>query len=324
MKYLFIGDIHIDKYKDLIDENIHILESFLDNDVKNVIIPGDVFESHEKTNTYAVNKLQSFFEKYDEKFFYILIGNHDIYYKNKLHPNSLTNNFSHIKNCLIIDKPYEFNEFLLVPWICEENYEECIDAIKKSNKKYCVGHFDFNGFYVVSDTKYRNSILKISYFNKFKRVISSHFHIRQEIGNILYLGSIKQTTWNDFKNIKGYHILDVSTDEMIFFNKSKEIYKHLILENKDSDFEIDEYKDCHIKIFHNEKLSKKQFDKIELLTKEVRSYKIFDESFELNEVKIERIEFSEVLNEFFQHQHEIEDDFKNDVKDYLLMKYNEG
>lgn len=320
MKFLFLGDIHIDKYKNLIDEKINILKLYLDNDIENVIIPGDIFDSNKGGNTDAVYKLQNLFSEYN-KTFYLIIGNHDIYYKNKIKPNSIETSFKNIKNCVIIDKPTEIDDILMVPWITDDNHIECEEASKKSNKSYCVGHFAFSDFYVVNGVKYRGG-LKPSTFKKFKRVISNHFHIRQTINNISYLGNITQDSWNDFDNQKGYHILDTSNDSFEFILGSKQIYKHLVLDDSESDFEISDYKDCHIKLFHKEKLSKKQYEKVEELKEIVCSYKIEDQSIELVESKIEKIEFSETLVEFLESQ-EMKDDYKKSVEEYILIKYRE-
>ena len=317
---IIFGDLHLDSHEELIDEKISILDNNIQKYEYNIIFLGDIFNNRKSISTIAAQKIQNLIKKYNDRKFYMLVGNHDMYYVEKISPNSLETTFSNFDNVIIIDKPFEIDNFLLIPWICKENYEICVDAIKSTDKKYLCGHLEINSFYMTKGIEC-HSKFKIFDFDKFEWVLSGHFHNAQQKNNIIYVGSILQESWNDFNNQKRFII--INNDKIESIDTCSQVYKHLILENKDSNFNIDEYKDCHVKIFHNEKLSKKQFDKIELLTKEVRSYKIFDESVELNEVKIERIEFSEVLNEFFQHQHEIEDDFKNDVKDYLLMKYNE-
>jgi len=313
-----IGDAHIDSYQELITEKISILDSYFCK--KNIIILGDVFDSRKSASTIAVKMLQDLFEKHNDKTFHILIGNHDCVFHNTLIPNSITTSFKNISNVKITDKPTEIDDFLLVPWFSNktDNYEECIDSIKESNKKYLCGHLEIQSFYMSKGIK-NVSGLKKSDFKQFDKVFSGHYHLRQEHENILYVGSITQNSWTDFENQKGYYVID---DKITFVEDQKQIYKHITLCDNDSTFNVDDYSDCHIKLFHKMKLTKKQFDLIEKLKNVVRSYKIFDESFEIKERKIEKVEFVDVIEEFFEQQ-EIEEEFKNNLKDYLKTKYKE-
>ena len=311
-----IGDIHSDIKEDLIDEKINVLESYLNHSDGDKILLGDIFHNRKNISHYALKKLQELFQncKDDIK---IILGNHDCQFKNTLFPNSLIPAFKHLKNVEIITKPTEWNDFLLVPWICSENYNECIDAIRESNKKYLCGHLEINGFYMSRGIECRGGFKK-SDLSHYEKVFSGHFHIRSEKDNIIYCGSVCQNDWNDFDNQKGFYILE--NDDIKFIEGPKQIYKHLIVED---DFDIDVYKDCHVKIYHKKKLTKKQYEKIEELKSFVRSYKIFDESFEVAvEKKLEKIEFNDIIDEYFVDI-EIEDELKDDIKVYLKDKYKE-
>lgn len=320
MKFILAGDIHIDRHIDKIDEKLNLIRECFNNNIENVIIPGDIFEFHKYGNSYAICELQNIFGSSNKNIF-LIIGNHDIYHLNKIKPNTIETSFSHLKNCTIIDKPFECDNLLMVPWILKDNYDECITSINNTKKEYCVGHFEFNGLYSSQGIKY-NKGFDIKKFSKFKKVISSHFHTRQEYKNIMYLGNISQDTWNDYGNIKGYHTLDTETDEINFFQLGCEKYHHIKLENSESDFDLDKYVKSHVKLFHHEKLSKKQFDKIEELKNVVDSYQIFDESVQLNEVKIENVEFKVMLDEFMKEQ-DFDDDLKVDITNYMNQKYEE-
>ena len=318
MSWQIIGDIHIDFKEELIEEKVDILDSYIT--CENVIILGDVSHIRKHTSTLAVDLLQKLFEKYQEKTFWLIVGNHDCKFKNTLHPNSIETSFGYMDNVVVVDKPMSVDNFLLIPWICDSNYQDCIDVIKTSKQKYVAGHFAINSFLMTRGIKCISS-LKISDFDHFEKVFSGHFHLRQENKNIIYVGSIVQETWTDYLDQKGYYVVD---EEIAFVEGSVQIYKHLVLENNKSKFEIDDYKDTHLKIFHYEKLSKKQFDIIDELKKCVRSYQLFDETDEaVKEVVIEKVEFSEVLDEFFGQQEDIEYDFKEDIKEYLIMKHEE-
>lgn len=309
-----IGDAHVDKKPETILEKIEILKSFFSFKSDRIFILGDVFDNRNHINTIAVKLLQQLLESVKVPIC-IILGNHDMRFKNVSSPNSLEVAFKNISNVTIIDKPTIIDDYLLVPYIHDKNYNECIEAIKSSDRKYCIGHFDIQNFEIVKGKSSYDG-LKMSLFRSFKKVFSGHFHLRQEQSNILYVGSICQNTWTDFNNQKGFY--SIENDDIIFHEGPKQIYKHLILETDKDDFELIDYEDCHIKVFHNEKLSNKQFKKIEELKLKVRSYKIFDETNVLIEAQIDKVEFSDMLHEYMQQQ-DINDELKTKIIDYLLM-----
>ena len=79
-----------------------------------------------------------------------LIGNHDIYYKNTLRVNAPTELLGEYKNITVIDKPTTCNfggtDILLLPWICDDNYERTLRCITESTAPVCMGHLELNGF----------------------------------------------------------------------------------------------------------------------------------------------------------------------------------
>jgi len=275
VKWQIIGDLHIDRKEEEVQEKINILDSYLDNDCKTVILCGDIFDKRNKISSNGAILLQELFEKYSQnKHFYIIVGNHDCKFHNTLIPNSVEASFGYMENVTVVNKPMdniEGSNILLIPWICNENYHDCIDAIKTSKSDYCVGHFAINSFLMSQGIECKAN-LKISNFKNFKKVFSGHFHLRQEKKNIIYIGSIRQDTWTDFENQKGYYVVD---NKIKFVEGSEQIYKHLMLENNKSDFDLEDYNDCHVKMFHYEKLTKKQFDKWNELLYNLRSYKVF-------------------------------------------------
>lgn len=319
-KTIIIGDIHIDSDVDTISEKIQILKDIFKQDCDRFILAGDIFHKRKQLNVVAVRQLQQLFSSIDKQI-YIIVGNHDCRYKDSLYPNSISITLQKISNVTIIDKPTELDDFLLIPWICESNYETCVDSIKTSDKKYLVGHFEINGFEMVRGIECRTGFKK-SDFNKFEQVFSGHFHLHQTDKNIIYIGSIYQQTWTDFNNKKGYYLID-NNIEFKSSDYQKEIYKHLILEDQESDFDIDEYSDCHLKIFHYKSLTQDQFEKIEELSLKSRTYTVLDESINLDETDAEfDSEFDKMIEEFLKHQ-DFEEDFKSEVQEYMIKKHEE-
>lgn len=316
-KIIFIGDPHLDSKTELLDLKIKILDDIFKNECEHFVILGDLFDKSHGPSSLSSDLLKTIMNKHQNKTFYIIIGNHDIYVKNKISPNSIETALSNIQNVKIINKPYELNDFLLVPWICKENQEEVLNSIETTNKRYIAGHFEINGFIMSGNMKCLNGLSK-KLFSKFDKVVSGHFHIRNEYENILYCGSLVQETWNDFNNRKGYYIFD--NGKYCFNPIYKEFYKHLIIDDENSDFEIDDYKDCHVKIFHKKQLTKKQFEKIELLKNDLKSYIVFDESIVLIENEIDQQDFDKLVDQFFENQ---DIDLKDDIIKYLKLKNKE-
>ena len=316
MKYTIIGDVHLDSKDDMIDKKINLIKNILENNKNDIIFLGDFFHNRKHISVYALKQAQKILE--DHKYnIYMIIGNHCATFKNTLYPNSLETSFRNISNVYIIDKPTELDNFLIIPWICDENYDECVNAIKTSSKKYLCGHLEITSFYMTNNIECRTGF-KFSDLTKFNHVFSGHFHLSQDEKNISYIGNISQESWNDFNNSKRYCIIE--NDDIQFHSIGSDIYKKIFLDDDKTDFDIDEFKDCVIKLYHSKKLTKKQFDKIEELKSIVKSYQIFDESVNLNEVKIEQVEFKDMLKDFMKMQ---DFDYKVEIEEYLIEKHSE-
>lgn len=316
-KITFIGDPHLDSKTELLDLKIQILDNIFQDDCDHFVILGDLFDKSHGPSSLSSDLFKTIINKHQNKTFYLIVGNHDIYVKNKISPNSIETALSNIQNVKIINKPYQLNDFLLVPWICKENQEEILNSIETTNKRYIAGHFEINGFIMSGNMKCSNGLSK-KLFSKFDKVVSGHFHIRNEYENILYCGSLVQETWNDFNNKKGYYLFE--NEQFSFIESEHEFYKHLIIDDEYYDFEIDQYKNCHLKIFHKKQLTKKQFEKIEDLKLFLKSYIVFDESVVLVENEIDNQDFDKLVDQFFENQ---DIDLKDEIINYLKIKNKE-
>jgi len=69
-----------------------------------------------------------------------------------------------------------------------------------------------------------NAMLNAEDFKKFKHVYSGHFHLPSTKGNITYLGSPFQHTFNDVGSIRGYYIFDDGKLEFIEFTNAPKFY----------------------------------------------------------------------------------------------------
>lgn len=139
-----------------------------------------------------------------------LIGNHDMHYKNKLHPNAITEvlgKYDHIK---VHDHPVtiDFDGCLIdiIPWVCDTNTKEIMDHIKTSSAMYCIGHWELNGFYYYKGLKSHG--LEPDFLKKYKQVWSGHFHTISEAANVKYIGTPWTLTAGDENDPRGFWIQD--------------------------------------------------------------------------------------------------------------------
>ena len=202
---------------------------------------------------------------------HVIAGNHDTFYKNTNEVNALRElivgkyDNVHVYDSKPIDIYPDDNPLLLLPWICDENREDTLQAINKSQAPIALGHLELAGYEMykgqVSD---HGDDPKI--FNKFDLVLSGHYHTRSNSGNIYYLGTPVQYTWSDSVDVKGFHILDTNTRSLEFFPNPNQIFHKFFYDdlNKQMDevfnFDVEAYKNCYVKVIVKNKTNPFWFD----------------------------------------------------------------
>ena len=147
----------------------------------------------------------------------LILGNHDVYYKNTNEVNAPELLLFESDSINIIHHPIvkEFDgvNLALVPWINNENYADSIDFLLSANADTCMGHFEIEGALMMPGMTCQHGF-DHSYVNRFEKVLSGHFHQKSEFANIRYLGSQMQFTWSDYGDPKYFHIFDTDTQEL--------------------------------------------------------------------------------------------------------------
>jgi len=227
VKKLIVTDTHLGLYSDsdawldiVLDFYKHIVKYCIKNNIRELIHLGDFFDNRKSLNTktqHIAHRIAKVLEVAKDLHTYIIVGNHDCYYKNQIHPNTLEL-FKEYKHITIIDEPTIIDRILLVPWGHVPTREYAIDA------SYCFGHFAINGFHMNDTYRCKNGLDKAT-FKDFDKVLSGHFHTPSSNNNITYLGAPYGQDFNDAGGVRGYHTFDEGKLTFIEYNDAPKFMK---------------------------------------------------------------------------------------------------
>jgi DNA repair exonuclease SbcCD nuclease subunit len=210
--------------------------------INTLLILGDTFDRRKYVNFYSLQRAKKmFFDKLADRGIkvHMLVGNHDTYYKNTNDVNSPKLVLEEYDNINIIKNPTPQlvigeTSICMMPWICPENYADSMDTLKLTEATICMGHFEIEGFQMYRGAPSHEG-LEPKMFNKFDMVFSGHYHHKSSRGNIHYLGNPYELTWQDHDDPRGFHILDLETQELEFIQNPNKMFKKLIYDDKVDD-----------------------------------------------------------------------------------------
>jgi DNA repair exonuclease SbcCD nuclease subunit len=164
------------------------IEQAKDRGCETCIFLGDWHHHRSSVNASTLNYSVSNFEKLSAAFddIYVIVGNHDLYYREKREINSFpyARTFKNIH--IISDEIIERDGVALVPWLVEDEWKQ----MKKIKARYVFGHFELPHFMMnMVVAMPDHGTLRSDHFEKPEYVFSGHFHKRQARDNIHYLGS---------------------------------------------------------------------------------------------------------------------------------------
>jgi hypothetical protein len=215
------------------------------NNIQTVILLGDAFDRRKFVNINSLYQARGYFFNKFKKLdinLSILLGNHDVFYKDTLRVNSPQLLLEDIKNVKIImdfetimvnDVPID-----IIPWLCEENTKSISESIKESKSQICFGHFEINGFEMDRGNVFKGGNFEKNDLNKYDMVITGHFHHKSDDNHIYYLGTPYQLTWSDYGDPRGFHIFDVNTRSIEFIENPRQMFHKI---NYDDSVQNEEY-----------------------------------------------------------------------------------
>lgn len=283
MKIAIINDTHFGVRNDspfFLDQSLEFFDkiffSYLkENNIKDVIHLGDLLDRRKFVNFNTLSQVRKRFLKplIDNQIkTYITIGNHDTYYKNTNSLNSINELFFNESEYInIVETPtaidYDGLCIGIIPWVARDNEAECLSFIRKCKCPIIGGHFEISGFQVMNGVIHPMGLNK-AIFNRFELVMSGHFHLKQNNGNIHYLGTQYELNFGDMNSPKGFHVLDTETRDLQFIKNPNKIF-HLIKYDDSSEEGLEnilktdftQYKNGFIKVIVTNKLKPFGFDK---------------------------------------------------------------
>jgi DNA repair exonuclease SbcCD nuclease subunit len=196
-----------------------IIKELTDKKIKDIFFLGDFFDNRSEISVQTLHVASEVLNKFKDFNMFMIIGNHDAFYKNRSDVHSMGLASGH-PNITIIDKNLEFEDygkkFAFVPWNNE---------LPDGKFDYIFGHFEIVSFKMNNFKVCDRGLSPIDFLgSKTDSVFSGHFHRRSmgsyNEGRILYVGNTFPMDFADVDNKKGYHILDVETGGFEFFENT--------------------------------------------------------------------------------------------------------
>jgi DNA repair exonuclease SbcCD nuclease subunit len=308
-----------------------------ENGINTVLILGDTFDRRKYVNFFSLQRAKDmFFDKLAERNIkvHMLAGNHDTYYKNTNDVNSPDLLLREYDNINVIDSPktitVDDTEVCMMPWICPENYQESMDVITNTTAEICMGHFEIAGFSMYRGMESHDGLSK-DVFDKFDLVFSGHYHHRSSDKHIHYLGNPYELTWQDFNDPRGFHLFDLTTRQLQFFQNPYTMFARIEYDDKERevlDLNALDLKDKYVKLVVVNKTDYYKFDKFiqSLYTKGCHEIKIVEDLSEFEDGEVgEEINLEDTLSVLSNYIDSIETDVdKEQVKTFMKSLYTEA
>ena len=288
-KFAILGDTHFGARDDSLKFHNYFarsLNEFFDwcerEGITTVFQLGDLWDRRKYINYRTLLEARKYF--FDEALgrgidIITLLGNHDIAYKNTLRVNSteLLIDPKTYPNVTLVKEPTTFKfggeSIDLIPWICDENEEEVIEFIKNSESELCMGHFEIAGFAMYKGNESKEG-LSHKLFQRYEMVFSGHYHTKSQQGNIMYVGTPYEITWQDWNDPRGWHSFDISSRDIVFCQNPYTMFEKIVY----SDTPIKELSDDKVKGKYVKVVVAKKSDsyKFEQFVKEIERLGCYD------------------------------------------------
>ena len=151
------------------------------------IFLGDWHHNRSTTDVSTMNYTVSNLEKLSQNFekVYFILGNHDLFYKDKREINSIE--FMRLfPNIVPIRELHTEGDVTIMPWLIGDEWT----TVKQLKSRYIFGHLELPHFYMNAMVQMPDhGQLQTGHFQHQELVFTGHFHKRQQKGNVVYIGN---------------------------------------------------------------------------------------------------------------------------------------
>lgn len=151
------------------------------------IFLGDWHNNRSNINVSTLNYTASNIKYLSENFerVYIIMGNHDLAYREKREINSLPFG-GYLPNVTLVNDILTVGDMTIVPWLVGDEWQ----SMKRLKSRYVFGHFELPKFKMNAMVEMPDhGGLNAGHFPNQELVFSGHFHKRQQQGNVVYMGN---------------------------------------------------------------------------------------------------------------------------------------
>ena len=132
---------------------------------------------------YTVSNIERLGKAFEKV--YVIMGNHDLFYREKREINSMEF-IRNIPNVHIVNQWIVEDDVAIIPWIIGDEYK----IIEKMKQQYVFGHFELPYFKMNAMVDMPDvGTIKTEHFANCGMVFSGHFHKRQQMKNVTYMGN---------------------------------------------------------------------------------------------------------------------------------------
>jgi DNA repair exonuclease SbcCD nuclease subunit len=244
------------------------------NGITTVLILGDTFDRRKYINFFTLKRAKEMF--FNPLFemgvqVHMLAGNHDTYFKNTNHVNSVDLLLGEYGSSInVIDQPSEIyvgpHKICMMPWICADNHEASTKMLKDTDANVCMGHFEIAGFAMYRGMPSHEG-LERALFTKFEYTFSGHYHHKSNADGIFYLGNPYELTWQDYNDDRGFHLFNLDDGTLEFIKNPNKMFHRILYDDKEqsikeiSDMDLTGYAGKYVKVVVINKTNPYLFDK---------------------------------------------------------------
>ena len=185
---------------------------------------GDWHHHRSSINLQTLNYSLRSLEKLNNAFenLYFIPGNHDLYYRDKRDIHGIEW-AKHLPNITIVNDWFKKDEVAIVPWLVGNDYKK----LTKIKAKYMFGHFELPHFKMNALVEMPDQgTVSSEQMANVERVYSGHFHMRQERGNVTYIGNCFPHNYADAgDNKRGCMTLEWDKEPEFFTWPGQPLYK---------------------------------------------------------------------------------------------------